>query len=285
MRKHKNQWPIADMARTLGVSRRRYHKYCNNPPSNRQKENEVLLQTIRTIFKMSRDTYGSPRIHAELKAQEFKVSRPRVARIMKKEGIAAKMRRSFKRTTQVDGKRTVAPNLLQQEFSALSLNQKWVADITYVKTQEGWLYVAVVLDLYSRKIVGLAMGESLHTELVMQAMNQAIQRRRPKSGLQHHSDRGCQYTSELFQQLLDENGISCSMSGTGNCYDNAVAESFFHTLKTECTHLERYETREQAKKSIFEYVEVFYNNERCHSTLGYIPPAEFERHYNQTSCF
>jgi len=268
----------------LGVARSGYYKYCNRQPGKRQKENEVLLQTIRTIFKMSRQTYGSPRIHAELIAQGFNCSRPRVARIMRQEEIVAKMRRLFKKTTRVDGRRAVAPNLLQQEFSALVPNQKWVADITYVRTQEGWLYVAIVLDLFSRKVIGLAMGESLHAALVLQAMNQALQRRRPKGSLQHHSDRGCQYTGELFQQLLIENGITCSMSGTGNCYDNAVAESFFHTLKTECVHFERYESRKQAMQSIFEYVEVFYNNQRRHSTLGYASPVEFERHFNQPPC-
>jgi transposase InsO family protein len=284
MEQYKKQWPIEEMARMLGVARSGYYKHCKKEPSKRQKENEILQQTIRTIFKMSRQTYGSPRVHAELKAQGFKCSRPRVARIMRQEGIAAKMRRLFKRTTRVDGRRAVAPNLLQQEFSAPMPNRKWVADITYVRTQEGWLYVAIVLDLFSRKVVGLAMGESLHAALVLQAMKQALQRRRPKSGLQHHSDRGCQYTGELFQLLLIENGITCSMSGTGNCYDNAVAESFFHTLKTECIHFERYESRKQAMQSIFEYVEVFYNNQRRHSTLGYVSPAEFERHFNQPHC-
>lgn len=268
----------------LGVARSGYYKYRNKQPSKRQKENDVLLQTIRAIHKMSRQTYGSPRIHAELKAQGFQCSRPRVARIMQKDGMAAKMSRIFKRTTYVDDRRAVAPNLLQQQFTAATPNVKWVADITYVRTHEGWLYVAIVLDLFSRRVVGLAMGESLHAVLVLQAMTQALQRRRPKGGLQHHSDRGCQYTGELFQQLLIENGITCSMSGTGNCYDNAVAESFFHTLKTECVHFERYESRENAKQSIFEYVEVFYNNQRRHSTLGYVSPAEFERRFNQPPC-
>lgn len=285
MMQHKKQWQIEEMARVLGVSRSGYYKYRNKQPGKRQQENGVLLQTIRTIFKMSRQTYGSPRIHAELKEQGFSCSRPRVARIMRRGEMAAKMRRIFKRTTRVDGRRTVAPNLLQQDFSALAPNQKWVADITYVKTQEGWLYVAAILDLFSRKVVGLSMGESLHTTLIIRAMEQALKRRRPKGDLKHHSDRGCQYTSEAFQQLLAENGIVCSMSGTGNCYDNAVAESFFHTLKTECVHFERYENRDQAKQSIFEYVEVFYNNQRRHSTLDYVSPAEFERRFYQPLCF
>jgi transposase InsO family protein len=282
--RYKKAWSIEEMARVLGVSRSGYYKYCNKPLGKRNIENEKFLKPIREIFKVSRQTYGSPRIHAELKAQGFKCSRPRVARIMSKIGMVAKMRRIFKRTTRVDSRRAAAPNLLQQDFSADMPNRKWVADITYVKTQEGWLYVAIILDLFSRKVVGLSMSESMHTELILKALEQAMQRRRPKGDLQHHSDRGCQYTSEAFQKLLEENGITCSMSGTGNCYDNAVAESFFHTLKTECVYFERYETREQAKKSIFEYVEVFYNNQRRHSTLGYLAPAEFERHFYQRLC-
>jgi putative transposase len=281
MKQHKNQWTIDDMARTLGVARSGYYKYCGKQPSALQMENSALQQTISVIFKTNREVYGSPRIHAELRKQGYKCSRPRVARIMKKVGIAAKMRRIFKRTTHVDGKRLVAPNLLQQEFTATQPNEKWVADITYVKTLEGWLYLAVILDLYSRKVVGHAMGETLYTELIIKAMSQALWRRNPAEGLQHHSDRGCQYTSESFQKLLADNGVTCSMSGTGCCYDNAVAESFFHTIKTECIHHEQYETRKQAKESIFEYIEVFYNNRRSHSTLGYVSPAEFERQFNQ----
>jgi putative transposase len=284
MLKHKKQWPIEEMARMLGVARSGFYKHINKQLGKRQMENDVLLQTIRAIFKMSRKTYGSPRIHAELVEQGFKCSRPRVARIMRKDGIEAKMRRIFKRTTRVDGKSAVAPNLLRQEFSAPRPNEKWVADITYVRTQEGWLYVAVILDLFSRKVVGLAMNETLHASLVLQAMGQALWRRNPGNGLQHHSDRGCQYTCESFQQLLNENGVTCSMSGTGNCYDNAVAESFFHTLKTECIYFERYESRAKAKQSIFEYVEIFYNNQRRHSTLGYVSPAEFERRFYQPPC-
>lgn len=284
MMQNKRQWPIEEMARMLGVARSGYYKYCKMQMSKRQKENEILVQTIRAIYMMSRQTYGSPRIHAELQEQGFNCSRPRVARLMQKAGIVAKMRRLFKGTTRVDIRREAAPNLLQQNFSAIEPNQKWVADISYVKTLEGWLYVAVILDLFSRKVVGLSMDESLHTELVLQALNQALQRRQPSHNLQHHSDRGCQYTSEQFQIMLAKNGITCSMSGTGNCYDNAVAESFFHTLKTECIYFERYKNREQAKRSIFEYVEVFYNNKRRHSTLGYLSPAEFERRFQQRLC-
>jgi putative transposase len=249
--------------------------------SKRQQENAELLKAIEAIFVKSRQTYGSPRIHATLLAQGFRCSRPRVARLMKQVGIAAKMRRLFKRTTRVDNKALAAPNLLQQDFTALQPNQKWVSDISYVRTLEGWLYVAVVLDLFSRKVVGLSMGESLQTSLVLQALQQACHRRQPQAGLLHHSDKGCQYTSNAFQTLLKQQDIVCSMSGTGNCFDNAAMESFFHTLKTECVYFERYETRAQAKASIFEYVEMFYNNERRHSTLGYLSPGDFEQRYYQ----
>jgi putative transposase len=269
------------MAKLLGVSRSGYYRYCRHVPSRRQRESEALSRAIGEIFRDSRETYGSPRIHAELKARGHACSRPRVARLMKKCGMAAKMRRLFRTTTTLSSRRTAAANLLEQDFTATAPNEKWVADVTYVRTLEGWLYVAVVLDLFSRKVVGLSMDKSLHTALVLRALEQALQRRQPESGLQHHSDRGSQYTSEAFQALLAKNNIICSMSGTGNCYDNAVAESFFHTLKTEWIYFERYDNREQAMQSIFEYVEVFYNNQRRHSTVGYLSPVEFERRYYQ----
>lgn len=273
------KWTVKEMARSLGVSRSGYYDYCRRKPSVRYQENEKLLMLIRHIFLQSRQTYGSPRIHAELQERGNFCSRPRVARLMKKAGLKAKMPRLFKATTRQDEGATAAPNLLQQAFNAVVPNTRWVSDITYIRTREGWLYLAVILDLFSRKVVGMAMAESLQTTLVLDALNQALQRRRPPKDLQHHSDRGCQYTSQAFRQLLQEHNIICSMSATGYCFDNAVAESFFHTLKTECVYHERYESREQAKQSIFEYVEVFYNNQRRHSTLGYLSPAEFERRY------
>lgn len=212
-------------------------------------------------------------------------SRKRVARLMKKARIEAKMKKRFKITTKANPKAKAAPNLLQQNFTAEKPNQRWVADFTYVATGEGWLYVAIILDLFSRKIVGLSMEERMTADLVLKALEQAILHRKPQAGLIHHSDKGSQYTSQDFQSLLTLYGLIASMSGTGNCFDNATAESFFHTLKTEHVYFEHYETRHQAKLSIFEYVEIFYNKKRRHSTLGYLPPDMFEKQWYQKQNF
>jgi len=199
---------------------------------------------------------------------------------MKKEGLAAKMRKSWKKTTK-PGRRAAAKTLVSQEFKVSAPNHTWVSDITYIKTKEGWLYLTAVIDLFSRKVVGMSMGEHLETSLVERALNQALYQRSPPEGLIHHSDRGCQYTSEEFSKVAKKNGIILSMSGTGNCYDNAVAESFFHTLKTEHVYQRKYITREEAKRSLFDYVEFFYNRKRAHSFLGYLSPEEFEMNWNK----
>jgi putative transposase len=279
MKAHAQQWTIQEMAEVLEVSRSGYYQFLKGVLSERTQANEQLLAEIKQVHTASRETYGSPRIHKELRAKGHGCSRKRVARLMRAAGISAKMRKKFKVTTEVDAEGVAAPNRLQQEFKANRPNEKWVSDITYVWTQEGWLYVAVILDLFSRKVVGMAMSERLKKEVVMIALNQALGRREVNNGLIHHSDKGSQYTSHGFQGLLKKRGIMCSMSGTGNCFDNAVAESFFHTLKTEHIYFQNYETREQAKQSIFEYVEVFYNNQRRHSFLNYLSPNEFERVY------
>ena len=238
---------------------------------------------IKAVYEFSRQTYGSPRIHAELKDQGESCSRQRIAKLMRKAGIIAKMHKKFKVTTKVNSKAKAAPNLLKQNFTAAQPNQRWVADISYIWTQEGWLYVACVLDLFSRRIVGLAMEDRMTDDLVIAALKQAFIHRKPSRGLIHHSDKGSQYTSRNFQKVLAQYYITASMSGTGNCYDNAAMESFFHTLKTEHIYFERYQTREQAKKSIFEYIEVFYNRQRRHSTLNYKTPLAFEQNYQQAS--
>jgi putative transposase len=279
MQRYRNEFSVERMSYVLGVSRSGYYAFIKAGRSKRDQANDELTTKIKASYQESRQTYGSPRIQAELKAQGTTCSRKRVARLMRKEGIQAKMRRRFKLTTRANPKAKAAPNLLQQDFQAPGVNQRWVADITYVATGEGWLYVAAVMDLFSRRIVGLAMGERITAELVSDALRQAIIHRRPGYDLMHHSDRGCQYTSGAFQQLLKVRGITVSMSGTGNCYDNAAMESFFHTLKTEHVYFEYYRSREQAKQSIFEYIEVFYNRKRRHSTLGYLAPDVFE---NQT---
>jgi transposase InsO family protein len=279
MQKHEKEFSVERMSKVFKVSRSGYYRFINAKQSKRSKENEQLLIKIKNVHTESRHTYGSPRIHAELISQGEKCSRKRIARLMQKEGIEAKMKKRFKITTKANPKAKAAPNLLQQDFTAEKPNQRWVADFTYVATWEGWLYVAVVLDLFSRRVVGLAMHERMTADLVLGALEQAILHRKPGKGLVHHSDRGSQYTSEDFQKLLLMYSMIASMSGTGNCYDNAAMESFFHTLKTEHVYFERYKTREEAKQSIFEYVEVFYNRKRRHSTIKYLSPVEFEKQW------
>jgi len=279
MQKHAAIFSIERMSAVFNVSRSGYYKFIHAKLSKRAQENERLLYKIKIVHKESRQTYGSPRMHAVLREDGEICSKNRVAKIMKSAGIAAKMKKRFKVTTKANPNAIASPNLLQQDFFAAMPNQRWVADFTYVATQEGWLYVATVLDLFSRRIVGLSMSDRMTTDLVTMAIQQALIHRKPPKGLIHHSDRGCQYTSHAFQYLLKKHGILSSMSGTGNCYDNSAMETFYHTLKTEHVYFENYVTREQAKQSIFEYVEVFYNRKRRHSTLGYLSPAQFENQW------
>lgn len=283
MQTHKSEFSIERMSKLLQVSRSGYYQSLTAKPSQRTIEDERLLLKVQATHQASRQTYGSPRICAELREEGEICSRKRISKIMKKAGITAKMKKRFKVTTRANPKASVAPNLLKQDFSAQRPNQRWVADFTYVATQDGWLYVAAVLDLFSRRIVGLAMSERMTDDLVVAALQQAWIHRQPDTGLTHHSDRGCQYTSKKFRRLLKTYGIIASMSSTGSCYDNAAMESFFHTLKTEHVYFEYYRTREQAKQSIFEYVEVFYNRQRRHSTCGYVSPMVFENQWVQTS--
>lgn len=277
MKDHNKEFCIEKMAKIFQVSRAGYYKFLRKNPSKRKLENQRLIKEIRKIYEESRRTYGSPRIHGELKKAGESCSKKRIARLMRQEKIQPKMRKHWKRTTKTNPKREAAPNHLNQNFSVDASNVVWVADITYVETQEGWLYVAIVLDLFSRKVVGLSMGESLETKLIVQALKQAVCHRESKGGLIHHSDRGCQYTSQEFEKLTQEHNIKLSMSAKGYCYDNAVAESFFHTLKTEHTNHCNFKTRKEGIISIFEYVEVFYNRRRSHSYLGYCSPEEYEK--------
>ena len=273
MKTFSKEFEIEKMAHILEVSRCGYYEFLNRVISKRNVENQELIKEIKKAHKDSRGTYGSPRIHAKLKKQRIFCSRKRVG----KEKIQAKMRKKWKVTTKASKKEImIAPNHLDQNFMVESPNKVWVSDITYVSTQEGWLYVAVVMDLFSRKIVGLSMGDRLETELVTKALKQALYNRKTSKDLMFHSDRGTQYTSNEFKELTYRHGITLSMSAKGRCYDNAVAESFFHTLKTEGVHLSNYRIREEAKTSIFEYIEIFYNRKRLHSTLGYVSPIDFE---------
>jgi putative transposase len=280
METHSKEFCIQKMAKVLGVCRSGYYEFIGRTLSKRSIENEKLIERLKEIFMASRGTYGSPRIHACLKKQGAHYSRKRIARLMQRGNIQAKMRKKWRGTPRSD-KTTdmVAPNHLDQNFIVEVPNRVWISDITYVATREGWLYVAIVMDLFSRKVIGLSMGDKLETGLIMNALKQALYRRGIIGGLMHHSDRGTQYTSKEFRELVDRHGIKLSMSAKGYCYDNAVAESFFHTLKTEHTYHCDYKIREEAKNSIFEYVEVFYNRIRLHSTLGYVSPEDFENHW------
>jgi transposase InsO family protein len=267
------------MCKVLKVSTSGYYDWRGRPPSERQQANEKLLAAIRREHANSRQTYGSPRIKAALKRAGIEAGKHRIARLMSKNGIAGKAsRRKRPHTTQRAAGALAAPNLLAQDFTASQPNEKWLADITYVDTLEGWLYLAAVLDLYARPIVGWSMAEHMEAVLVEDALKMALGRRFPLTALLFHSDQGSQFTSHLVRDLLDEYGIQVSMSGVGNCYDNAPMESFFGTLKTECATAP-FATRAEARQAIFEYIEVWYNRQRLHSAIGYLPPVEFERQY------
>lgn len=279
MKAHCHEFPIEKMAKVLNVARSGYYKYINRKESFKAQESALLLKAIIRIYKQNRGVYGSPRIHRKLKQEGHGFSRKRIAKIMRKNFIQSKIRKKWKPAIKTSkGDAIIAPNLLKQNFVVPAENMVWLSDITYVHTQESWLYVAAVLDLYSRKIVGLSMSHKPDATLVIQALQQAVCHREPKPGLIVHSDRGCQYTSSQYREFLRKCGFVQSMSAKGNCYDNAPMESFFHTLKTEHVFFCNYLTRDQAKRSIFEYIEAFYNRQRLHSTLGYLSPVEFELH-------
>lgn len=272
------EFPIKKMAKVFNVSRSGYYECVNKKQSKRSQKNDELFRKIKLIFAQSRENYGSPRVHAVLKKQGEHCSRKRIAKIMSQNNLQAKTRKKWKPTsaTTRDTSR-IAPNLLSQNFKVAKANTVWVLDITYIKTEEGWLYVSAVLDLYSRKVVGLSMGNCMNTELVIRSLKQAVCHRVPAHGLILHSDRGTQYTSNEYQTFAEQHGFIVSMSAQGNCYDNAVVESFFHTLKTEHVFFHKFVTRNEAMRSIFEYVEVFYNRQRLHSTLKFMSPHLFEQ--------
>ena len=265
------------MCRILSVSRSGFYSWKKRPVSNRDLSNDKLLFYIRQIYAESNKTYGSPRITTALRAKGITCNHKRVERLMRAKGIYAKTKKKFKITTHSKHKRPIAENLIKMDFTASGPNKVWTSDITYIRTREGWLYLSVFMDLYSRSIVGWSMNNRLSESLVIKALKKALWARRPPPGTIVHSDRGSQYCSYDFKELVKNNNCLQSMSSTGNCYDNAVTESFFHTLKTELVYHEKYETRDQARKSIFKYIEMFYNRKRIHSTLGGVSPYQFEQ--------
>ena len=264
------------MCRVLEVSTSGYYDWRARPESRRKKQDRRLVVEIKAIHKESRQTYGSPRIHDELKDRGIHCGKKRVARLMRLHDISAKQTRRFKATTDSKHARPVAENVLARQFTPSAPNVVWAADITYIPTRQGWLYLAVVLDLFSRRVVGWSMHNRLNRSLVLDALKMALRGRSPRPGLIHHSDRGSQYASGDYQGLLQAQQMVCSMSRRGNCWDNAPVESFFSTLKRELVHHRRWQTRAAVRAAIFEYIEVWYNRKRRHSSLGYQSPVQYE---------
>ena len=276
---HKDQWPVRLLCAALGISPAGYYAWRDRPASARQQRHDALLVEVRAIHAEFRARYGSPRMHAALVARGHGCCVNTVAQLMRQAGIAAKTARKYRCTTDSNHDRPVADNLLGRQFDPAGPNEAWVADITYIPTGEGWLYLAVVEDLYARRVVGWSMAENLESRLVVDALALAVERRLPGEGLLAHSDRGSQYASEHYQRLLARHGITCSMSRRADCWDNAPMESFFASLKKELIHGSDFATRAAARAAVVEYIEVFYNNQRLHSSLGYVSPAEYERQH------
>lgn len=272
----KVNFPIRVMCSVLEVSPAGYYAWCKRGKSDRQLDNEELVDSIKMIHARSRETYGSPRIHQELIKYGVNVGVNRVARLMQENNIKVLPKRGYRvSTTNSDPANAVTPNTLDRDFTATAINQKWVTDVTFVNTEEGWLYLAAIIDIFNREIVGWGMSDKNDTELTLSALDMALLKHSPPRGLLHHSDRGSNYTCKAYRAALKAHGIECSMSRRANCWDNAVAESFFATLKKELIHKFIYSTREEATSAIFEYIEVFYNRIRIHSVLNYLSPVEF----------
>jgi putative transposase len=273
IREHQGEWPVRVLCRVLAVSAGGFYAWRDRAPSARRQRQDALAVQLKAAYQEVKGRYGSPRLHAELVARGEACCANTVAKLMRAHGLAA---RTFRRTTDSDHDRPVAANVLDRRFRPAAPNRAWAADITYLPTREGWLYLAAVEDLYSRQVVGWAMGERIDSRLVVEALAMAVRRRCPGAGLVAHSDRGSQYASDHYRRRLAEHGITCSMSRPGNCWDNAPMESFFASLKKELVHGEDYQTRAAARASVFEYIEVFYNRVRRHSALGYKSPADYE---------
>ncbi len=272
----KAHYPVAMLCRMLGVSKSGYYSWRGRPPSNRSRQDAALTEKIREVHTRSRETYGYPRVHAELRSLGIGCGRRRVARLMRVAGLRGCMRGKKRRTTRSDPLAAPAPDLLRRDFVAGEPNKVWLADITYIPTREGFLYLAFILDTHSRRIVGWSMNSHMRTELVVDALEMAVWRRKPSVGLIHHTDRGSQYTALSFSKRLEEVGIVPSMGRTGTALDNAMAESFVATLKTELVHRRRFPDRQVARSAIFEYLEGFYNRRRLHSALSYQSPMNYE---------
>jgi transposase InsO family protein len=281
MNENKDKYHLSRMSRVLGVSRSSYYAWLSRPMSERERHNRYLSERIRSIYEQRKRVYGCLRITAELRDEGFSCSKNRVARLMRKQGITARLKKKFRVTTNSRHKLPVAPNLVDMQFNPERLNKLWAADITYIRTREGWLYLSVLLDLNSRAVIGWNAASFMDENLITTTLDKALRQRKPNGELIIHSDRGSQYAGQKYREMLSENNITQSMSSKGNCYDNAPVESFFSTLKRELVYRQSFKTREEAKKNLFEYIEVFYNRQRKHSTLGYLSPLQFENLNNK----
>lgn len=277
------QFTIKAMCKVLRVSRSGFYDWVRREPSHRAQEDELLLEQIQRVHKQSRENYGVIKCWKALKIEGVSCGRDRVARLRRAHQIYAKRRKRFVVTTRSKHRHWIAPNQLERDFTAVSPNRTWVGDVTYIATGQGWLYLAVMLDLYSRKVVGWSMGNSNNGKLVQDALKMAIDQRQPDEGLVHHTDRGSTYAMEAYRHLMDKHGMSSSMSRKGDCWDNAVAESFFSNLKNELVYWCRFVSRDHARAAIFDYIEVFYNRKRLHQTNNYLSPEQFERLYDVAS--
>jgi putative transposase len=280
--KHKTTHPVRRLCTLLSVSAAGYYEWIDRGISKHARRDNEIMKRIFEIHSLSRKTYGSPRIHAEFVAAGERVGRNRIARLMRNHGVQGRMRRAFRCTTNSSNNDPIAPNILGRKFNVTEPNTHWVGDVTYIPTREGWLYLAIVLDLASRMIVGWSMSHRIKSDIVKNAISAAILRRKPKRGILFHSDRGSTYTADDFRKLLEKNKIIASMSGKGQCWDNAVAESFFGSMKSELGD-PIWETRATARAAIFEYIEIWYNRQRRHSTLGYLSPQGYEQQLAQTA--
>jgi transposase InsO family protein len=282
IREHRDSYPVTVLCHVLDVSTSGYYAWRCGPPSPRQQRRQAIAEAAQRAYEKSRGVYGYRKVHDDLEEQQVACCRETVRKVLGEKGLFSRTKRKFVATTDSDHTQPVAPNRLERDFQATAPNQKWAADLTYIPTREGWLYLAVVLDLFSRRIVGWSLSASLEATLVLDALGMALRRRVVSAELVHHSDRGSQYASQHYQELLAAHGITCSMSRRANCWDNAPVESFFGKLKVEWVHGADYRSRHEASLHVFEYIECFYNRQRKHAALGYLSPAAFEQLYQQS---